>query len=162
MAISDAEIEGRLFNYIRNFLKPSSFNVKLNKVLFGTKIQTESIPQGSVVSPTFFILKINRIIAQLPKDNRYPTAIQDCRTVERKLQDRVDNVEKFAQKNGFKFSTCKTSMLLFTKLSSPPPIELRLGNNRIQKSETFKYLVLVFDSKFVWKAHIPTAIKNEM
>ena len=45
-------------------------------------------------------------------------------------------------------------MLHFTKLSIPPPIELRLGNIRIQKSETVKYLGLVFDSKLDWKAHI--------
>ena len=79
MAISDAEIEGRMFSYIRKFLKPSSFNVKVNKILFGTKIQTEYIPQGSVVSPTFFILKINRVVAQSPNDNRYHTVIQIAR-----------------------------------------------------------------------------------
>ena len=48
----------------------------------------------------------------------------DRRFVERKLQDSIGVVENFAQKNGFKFSTSKTSMLNFTKVSSPPPIEL--------------------------------------
>ena len=36
----------------------------------------------------------------------------------------------------------------------PPPIELRLGNIRIQKSETVNYIGLVFDIKLDWKAHI--------
>ena len=45
-------------------------------------------------------------------------------------------------------------MLHFIKLSIPPPIEVRLGNTRIQKSETLKYLGLVFDSKLNCKAHI--------
>ena len=63
-------------------------------------------------------------------------------------------VEKLAQKNGFRHSTSKTSMPHFTKLSIPPPIELRLGNIRIQKYETVKYLGLVFDSKLDWKAHV--------
>ena len=48
-------------------------------------------------------------------------------------------------------------MLHFTKLSIPPPIELRLGNTRIKKSETVKYLGLVFDSKLEWKARIQHA-----
>ena len=47
----------------------------------------------------------------------------DKRTVEIKLQDSKNIVEKFAQKNDVKFSTTKTSMFYFTKLLSPPPTE---------------------------------------
>ena len=79
---------------------------------------------------------------------------QTWKVVERKLQDSIDIDQKFAQKNGFKFSTSKISVLHFSKLSTPPPIDLRLGNVRIQKSETVKYLGVVFDSKLDWKAHI--------
>ena len=78
----------------------------------------------------------------------------NLKVVQRKLQESINIVEKFVQNNGFKFSRSKTSMLHFTKLSIPPPIELRLGNIRIQMSETVKYLGLVFDSKLDWKAHI--------
>ena len=56
--------------------------------------------------------------------------LQNWRIIERKLQDSTNFVEKFAQKNGFKFSINKTSMLNFTKLSIPLPIELLLGNIR--------------------------------
>ena len=62
----------------------------------------------------------------------------DWRIVEKKLQDSIHIVEKLAQKNGFKLSTSKSPMLHFTKLSSPPPIEVRRGNVKIQKSETAK------------------------
>ena len=65
---------------------------------------------------------------------------------ERKLQDSKITVEKFAQKNDFKCSTSKTSMINFTELSTPPPIGLQLDSITIQKSETVKYLGLVFDS----------------
>ena len=77
-----------------------------------------------------------------------------CRIVERNLQDSIYVVEKFAQKNCFKFSTSKTSMLHFNKLSSPSLIEVQLGNIRFEKSETVKYLGLVFDSELDWKAHV--------
>ena len=78
----------------------------------------------------------------------------DWKVVKRNLQDSINFIEKIAQKNGFKFSTSKTSMLDLKKISIPPPIELRLGKIRIQKSETVKYLGLVFDSKLDWKAHL--------
>ena len=53
------------------FLKPRSFKVKVNEILSGTKIQTEAIPQGIVVSSKFFILKTNKIVPQLMKHNRF-------------------------------------------------------------------------------------------
>ena len=74
---------------------------------------------------------------------RYP----NWKVFERKFEDSIKFVEKFAQKNIFKVSTSKTSMSHFTKLFSPSSIELRLGSIRIQKSETVKYFDLVFDSE---------------
>ena len=63
----------------------------------------------------------------------------DWKVVHRKLQDIINIVKKFAQKNGFKFSNSETSILHFTKLLIPPPIELPLGNITTQKSETVNY-----------------------
>ena len=83
------------------------------------------------------------VMDELQKSYRH----HDRRTVEKKHQESIDIVEKFTQKNGFKLFTSKTSILHFTKLLIPPPIELRLGNNRIKISETVNYLGLVFHSK---------------
>ena len=153
MDLNEARVEGRMLNFIQKFLKPRSFKVKVNEILSDKKIQTEDILQGNVVSYAFFVLKINKNVAQLLIDKKFKIPLymddlqisfhhSDLRIVERRLQDIIDIVEKFAKKNGFKLSTSKVSMLYFTKVSSPPPIELRLGNNRIQKSETVKYLGL--------------------
>ena len=59
MNINEAGIAGIMFNFIQNFLNSRSFKVKVNEALSDKKLQTEDIPQGSVVSPTFFILKSN-------------------------------------------------------------------------------------------------------
>ena len=165
MAIVEAGIVGRMFNFIQNFLKPRSFKVKVNEILSDTKVQTEGIPQGRVDSRTFFTLKINIIVAQLPNDNRFQISLYmddlnisyrhpNWSVVERKLQDCINIAENFTQMKGFKFSTSKTSMLHITKLSIPPAIELRIGKIRIQKAETVKYLDVGFDSKLDWKSHI--------
>ena len=57
--INEARIDGRMFNFIQKAFKPRSFKVKVNEILTETKVQTEGIPQGNVVSPTLFILKLN-------------------------------------------------------------------------------------------------------
>ena len=71
MNISNAGIEGRMFTFIQNFLEPRSFKVIVNEIQSDTKVQTKGTPQGSVVSPTFCILKLIKIVAQLPNDNRF-------------------------------------------------------------------------------------------
>ena len=70
MDIHEAGIERRMLKFIQNFLKPRSFEVKLNEILSNTKFQTEGIPQESVLSTTFFLLKTNKNIAKVPNDNR--------------------------------------------------------------------------------------------
>ena len=142
MDIHESGIEARMLNFIQKFLKPRSFKVKVNKILSDTKVKTEGIHQRSVLSPTIFILKINKIEAQFPNDNRFQISVymddlhtshrhQYWEVVERKLQDSINILENIAQKNSFKFFTSKTSMLHFIKLSILPPIEFRLGNIRI-------------------------------
>ena len=154
-----------MFNLIQKFIIRRSFKIKINKFVSDTKVQPEGIPKGRVVGLTFFILKTNKIVAQVQNDNRFHIALHtddllisychpNWRIIERKLKDGINIFEKFTQKNGFKFSTSKTYILNFTKLSITPPLELRFGNDRIQKCETVKYLGLVFDSKLDWKAHI--------
>ena len=61
MDINEAGIEGRMIKFIQNLLKRKFFKVKVNEILSDPKVQTEGISEGSVVSPTFFILKINKI-----------------------------------------------------------------------------------------------------
>ena len=163
--INDTGIEGRMFNFIQNFLEIRSFKDKVNEILSDSKILTEGIPQRRVVSPIFPILKTNKIVGQLSNDNRFLMLLYmddlhisyrhpKWRVVERKLQNSIKIVGKIAQKNGFKFSTSKTYMLHFTKLSILPPIELLLGNIGIQKFETVKYLGLALDSELDWESHI--------
>ena len=104
MDIHEVGTEGRMFNFILNFLKPISFKVKDNKILSDTKVRTEGIPQGNVVSPTFFILKINKTVAKFPNDNRFQISLYmddiqiyychpNWKVVKRKLQDSINSVE---------------------------------------------------------------------
>ena len=46
--IHEAGIEGRMFNFIQNFLKPRSFKVIVNETLSDTEVQTEGIPTSKI------------------------------------------------------------------------------------------------------------------
>ena len=60
-----------MFNFIQKFLKLESFKVKFNETLSNTRVQTEGIPQGSVLTSKFFILKLNQIVAQVPNEHEF-------------------------------------------------------------------------------------------
>ena len=61
MDIHEAGIEGIMFKIIQNFLRSTSFKVKVTENLSDTKVITEGIPQGNAFSPKFFIPKTKRI-----------------------------------------------------------------------------------------------------
>ena len=50
-----------MFNYIQNFCKDRTFQVKVVSSLSSTKIQVNGTPQGAVISPTLFNIAINNI-----------------------------------------------------------------------------------------------------
>ena len=108
MDIHEAGIERRMLKFIENFLKPRSFEVKVNELLSDTKVQTEGITHRSVViSPSFFTLKINKIVAELPNHNGLQISLYmddilpppNQKVVERNLQNNINIVENSAQKN---------------------------------------------------------------
>ncbi|GBL55403.1 hypothetical protein AVEN_232920-1, partial [Araneus ventricosus] len=66
----DLGLRGNLPIFIRNFLQLRKFRVKVESEFSDFFIQEEGVPQGSVLSVTLFILKINAILKQLPTSVR--------------------------------------------------------------------------------------------
>ena len=57
-----------LSQFIDNFLKGRKFKVRLDNTHSSLNPQEEGVPQGSILSPTLFTVKINSIIDALPDD----------------------------------------------------------------------------------------------
>ena len=60
--LHDIGLRGRLPNFISNFLTDRSFNVRIGSTLSDTFEQEQGVPQGSILSPTLFNIKINNIV----------------------------------------------------------------------------------------------------
>ncbi len=66
--LHDSGLRGNLPMFIENFLKDRIFNVRLGSTLSETYMQEMGVPQGSILSPTLFNLKINSIVNCLSHD----------------------------------------------------------------------------------------------
>ena len=122
------------------------------------------MPQGSVLSVTLFSLKINSIVSCLTSGVDCSLYVDDflaccrskqMRSIERQLQQCLNNLELWSDQNGFKFSQNKTVCMHFChkrKLHPDPLLTLNKINIPIV-TET-KFLGLFFDNKLSYIPHL--------
>ena len=162
--LHDMGFRGKLPLFIQNFLSDRKFKVRVGNNYSSLQDQEMGVPQGSILSVTLFILKLNNIVKQVPKDLKCRLYVDDflicfsgarMYTIERQLQLCIDNVNQWAIKNGFKFSPTKTVCMHFCrKRKIHPEPRLFLGGELIPVVEKQRFLGLIFDKKLTFKPHI--------
>ena len=161
--LHDIGLRGRLPNFISNFLSDRSFNVQIGSTLSDTFEQEQGVPQGSILSPTLFNIKINNIV-KCVNDTDSSLYVDDfgifyksknMEIIEFRLQRCLNKVETWATENGFKFSKTKTQCVHFCQLRSlhPDPV-LNIYGSPIPVVEEAKFLGLLFDKKLSFIPHI--------
>ena len=117
-------LKGRLPLFIQNFLSDRTFNVRIGNTLSDIFKQEQGVPQGSILSPTLFGIKINDIV-KCVKDLDFSLFVDDfgifirsknMETIEFKLQQCLNNIEDWATENGFIFSKTKTQCVHFCQI----------------------------------------------
>ena len=157
-------LRGRLPTFIMNFLSEREFRVRIGSVLSDPHPQEMGVPQGSILSVTLFIVKINSITQVLPSHVHRSLFVDDftvsCagRTtlnVQRQLQMILNKIQEWADKNGFKFSQTKTVCVHFCnqRRIHDDPV-LTLNGSDIPLADKTKFLGLTFDKKLNFKDHI--------
>ena len=162
--LHDMGLKGRLPLFIDNFLKGRKFKVRLDNTHSSLNPQEEGVPQGSILSPTLFTVKINSIIDALPDDIEKSLYVDDlavyCQSsnmaiIERRLQGCLDKLVTCADENGFKFSLTKTLCVHFCKKNGlEPEPNLKLYGQQLPVEEQVKFLGLFFDKKLSFITHI--------
>ncbi|GBN73656.1 RNA-directed DNA polymerase from mobile element jockey [Araneus ventricosus] len=162
--LHDLGLKGNLPIFIRNFLKLRKFRVKVESEFSDFFIQEEGVPQGSVLSVTLFILKINNILKQLPTSVRGYLYVDDLyiscsgtnmNFIQRQLQTAVNNITQWCNSNGFSISTSKTAGVHFCRkrnLHLDP--EIKLYGEIITFVNEIKFLGVIFDKKLTFLPHV--------
>ena len=158
-------LRGNLPKFINNFLENRSFQTRVGSERSNWFTQEEGVPQGSILSPILFEIKINSIIDILNTDTSGTLYVDDFTVAytsksnidctERHLQQQLNKLETWANENGFKFSTSKTQVVHFckkTKCVKQP--SLFLHGKKIEVKDKATFLGVIFDKKLTFLPHL--------
>ena len=163
--LHDLNLRGNLPKFIENFLKNRSFHVKVGTTLSDPFEQEEGVPQGSILSPLLFEIKINSIAKTLKPDIKGSLYVDDflicyksrgkIESIDRQLQQQLKTLEQWTNENGFKFSPTKTVTVHFCrKTSCIKQPELHLYGNQLPVKEETRFLGVILDKKLSFRSHI--------
>ena len=155
---------GRLPTFIKEFLSDRSFRVRVGSTHSDPFQQEMGVPQGSILSPVLFSIKINNIVKSVTAGTDASLFVDDfalcvkgatLHRVERHLQLCVNSVQTWVTSNGFKFSPSKTTCVHFTSQKGffPDP-NISIGGAPVTVSKEAKFLGVIFDQKLSFLNHI--------
>ena len=162
--LHEAGLRGNMPIFIENFLKGRKFACRIGSTYSEKYPQEMGVPQGSILSVTLFSLKINSIIKEISPSIEKSLYVDDflicyrakhMNNIERQLQLNLNKIEKWANKNGFKFSSTKTVCVHFChRRGLHPDPDLKLYGNLIPVVNEVKFLGVIFDRKLNFISHI--------
>lgn len=158
-------LRGNLPLFIQQFLAHRSFQVRVGQTMSDPLSQEEGVPQGSILSPILFEIKINSIVETLSQNIDGSLYVDDFAicyrskskmdVIERRLQLQLNKLQLWSDLNGFKFSPSKTVAVHFcrkhTCIREP---DLFLNNSRIEVKNETRFLGVIFDKKLSFVPHI--------
>ena len=161
---------GRLPVFIREFLEGRSFRVRVGSTHSDPVSQEMGVPQGSILSPVLFSIKINNIVKAVTSGTDASLFVDDfalcvrgsaLHRVERALQLCVNRVQNWVSDNGFKFSPSKTTCVHFHRVRGVfGDPDIRIDGSPITVATEAKFLGVIFDQKLKFISHIKYVRKS--
>ena len=151
-------------SFIRNFLMDRKFNVRCGSTHSPNSTLDPGLPQGSVLSPTLFLIMINDLFqhsSSLIKHSIYAddvavwTTNRDINLAYTHMQNALDDISTWCEQWGLEISHTKTMAVIFAKPRSlyVTPPKLTYNNKNIEYAKHFKYLGITLDSRLTFNAH---------
>ena len=157
-------IRGKMLNFIHSFLSDRYIKVRVGNILSNPYELEEGVPQGSVLSVTCFAVAINSIVNSVSPPVKSSLFVDDLAIYVTSydavaacnfLQKSINEISKWADENGFRFSPSKTVAVRFTRSTRKETVpNLKLKDDLIPYEKEVKFLGMTFDCKLTWRSHI--------
>jgi ribonuclease HI len=164
--IAKLGIDGRLLDWLKQFLLGRSFRVRIGDLLSDARQLLTGVPQGAILSPLLFNIMLFDFptAPHLVKTLLYADDVEADVTAssnaeaEEILNPYLDAISHWAREWRFDFSIEKSAVVVFTRDAARHPPQLYIMGNRIQSLESVKFLGLTFDRKLQWKEHVNNVV----
>ncbi|GBO17316.1 putative RNA-directed DNA polymerase from transposon X-element [Araneus ventricosus] len=164
LALFNFGFRGNLPIFLKNFLSYRTFRVRMGNFYSNHFIQSEGVPQGSVLSVTLFIVHLSQILHHLPSSvhgNLYVDDLQiSCQgsnmdLIERQLQNAVNKLVAWCNNNGHAISPERSRCVHFCRKRSIhlDPV-IHINNVAIPVVDDIRFLIVIFDRKLTFLPHI--------
>lgn len=157
------EIGGKMFNWIRDFLRERTIEVRIGVESSNIYQIKNGTPQGSVCSPILFNIMIDDIFSGV--EQRMSKALyaddgalwvrgRNIKVLESRMQKAIEQVEKWSREWGFRLSVEKTQYICLSKKRENPRLDIKLYGQSLKQEKVIRYLGVWFDNKLTFKIHI--------
>ena len=157
-------IKGRMLHWIHDFLQDRTIQAKVGTAFSRPHHLDNGTPQGSVLSPLFFMIMMNGMarpikgvqLSMYADDIALWTTGSKLGDITSRMQNQLNETAKFLFANGFKLSTSNSQAVLFRRNRIDANVKLSIGNELLSLSNTVTFLGIVLDERLTWSAHEQT------
>lgn len=159
----DLGFRGNLPIFINNLMTDRTFKVRIGTELSDTFTQINGVPQGSVISPTLFMILINDMLKDISPNVKFALYaddivlwcdLKDADDARIEMQKALDKLSEWQEKWGTSFSPIKSNYVVFSRKRIIPKVKLTINEVEIPQTDTTFFLGLKFDRKLRWHEHI--------
>lgn len=163
-------IRGKAYDIIVSYLSNRKQRVKINGTVSSYKDIGIGVPQGTILGPLLFLLYINDLLDDMPKDSVIAYAddtavISSDETWDRainKMNKYLETVAEWLIMNKLTLNVGKTVYITFGSYANSVPTEviIKLKNNILRRVECYRYLGVLIDYNLKWKNHIDYVVNK--
>ena len=136
---------------------------------YGERTCYTGIPQVSTLSPTLYNIYSSDIEGSFPTRINAIGYADDlvvyCRN--NNVQSLIDDIElagksitHWCNNNGMELSASKSVLVLFSRRYKLPQVTIEFNGEALHRSNTVKYLGMIFDTKLNWRQHIDVNVSK--
>ena len=156
-------LRGRTAHFIQGFLSNRTIRVRCGNTYSPSFTQDHGLPQGSVISPTLFLIMINDILTNSSQHIKYSLYADDValwcthnNLIEgiKLIQHTLQHIENWCTKWGLVLSPSKSVAMIFApKEPNFHHPNLHINNAPLKYVKNYKYLGITLDTTLNFSKH---------